>query len=266
MIRTTVPVGFGKGSAFYGTHMNKLMNELKPNNCIHNGGLVTQQAVADMTVVVPDLIYSVGTVINEYATGNSPLLTAATAGRAQIETQTVEGAIEAAGVGNALVTITAAGLTNGAKAFEVAVDNNDTAAVVAGKIQTDLTADPDISALYTVGGVGADITLTQKTLTGNDDDLNIAVEDGTCIGLTAKLVSVDTQSGQPRKRKMAVLEIGVNGTVDARYGTEVDLGVTPVIPAVSTDHARICAIGPIEGNTTAIVTALINNTEREISR
>jgi len=148
VIRTTVPAGFGKGAAYYGTHMNKIMKELKPTNAILQGGLVKPQGSPNMTVIIPDLLYAIGADLYEKVTGNSSALTAASTG----------------------------------------------------------------------------------------------------------------------KSKLAIIEIGADGTIDNTYGAEVDVGQPVPIPVTSANHAKICMVGPILDATTQITTGIINNTERDLIR
>lgn len=121
-------------------------------------------------------------------------------GTKQVETATVAGAIGAAGVGNATVIITANGMTNSPKTITVDVANNDTAAQVAGKIRTALTADADVghtsTGFFVVSGATDKIILTAKVATTNDTTLNISVNNGTCSGLTAALTSANTTAGK----------------------------------------------------------------------
>jgi hypothetical protein len=117
------------------------------------------------------------------------------AGTPQVETATVLGTIGASGVGNATVIVTAAGMTGSPKTFNVAVANNDTAAQVAGKIRTALAADAAVTALFTVGGAGADVVLTRLAGAANDSTLNISIANGTCTGLTAAPTSANTTPG-----------------------------------------------------------------------
>jgi hypothetical protein len=67
--------------------------------------------------------------------------------------------------------------------------------MVAAKIIAGLQADSALTNLYTVGGTGATVTLTQKSNTGNDATLNIAIANGTCTGLTAAPTSTITTPG-----------------------------------------------------------------------
>jgi hypothetical protein len=112
---------------------------------------------------------------------------------AQVETATAAGTIT--GSGNASVVVTAAGMTGTPKTIAVAVLENDTAAVWAGKVRTALGNDAAVAALFTVGGEGAAIVLTRKTPAANDATLNIALDNGTCTGITTAATSANTTAG-----------------------------------------------------------------------
>lgn len=121
------------------------------------------------------------------------------AGDVQIETATVVGTIEAAGAGNAAVIVTAAGLGGGSDILAVPVANNDTAAVVAGKIRDFMRTDAsaaDIRALFEIGGATTAVILTRKIPMEDDATLNIDIDDGTCAGLTDAPTSADTHAGE----------------------------------------------------------------------
>lgn len=116
-------------------------------------------------------------------------------GTKQVETATVLGVIGVAGAGDASVVVTAAGMTGSPKTIAVAVANNDTAALVAGKIRTALGLDADVGALFTIGGATDKIILTKTIAIANDSTLNIATDNGTCTGLTAAPTSANTTAG-----------------------------------------------------------------------
>ena len=116
------------------------------------------------------------------------------AGTKQVETATVVGTVSTAG--NATVIVTAAGMTGSPKTLTVAVALNDSAAVVAQKIRETLAADAAVTALFSVGGIGAAVALTKLLAAANDSTLNISINNGTCAGLTAATQSVDTTAGQ----------------------------------------------------------------------
>lgn len=108
----------------------------------------------------------------------------------QIITLTVLGSVT--GDGNATVTVTAANLPNSVKTLSVAVLNLDSASAVATKIRTALGADTDINNFFTIGGSGADITLTTKIAAGNDTTMSLTSANGTCTGLTSASSTITT--------------------------------------------------------------------------
>jgi phage tail sheath gpL-like len=108
----------------------------------------------------------------------------------KVITATVVGTITTAG--NATIIVTAVGLTGSPKTYSVAVTSSNTATTVAGKIITVLQADSVLTTLFTVGGTGTTITLTNKTIANNDSTENINITNGTCTGLTSSPTSVIT--------------------------------------------------------------------------
>lgn len=114
-------------------------------------------------------------------------------GTLQVETATAVGTIT--GSGNATVTVTAYGMANSPKAVSVAVVNADTATTWAGKVRTALAADADVGAFFTVSGATTAIVLTSKTAIANDAQMNIALANGTSVGITAAPTSSNTTAG-----------------------------------------------------------------------
>lgn len=115
---------------------------------------------------------------------------------AQVETATAAGTITTSG--NAVVTVTAAGLTGSPLAISVPVVTGDTAAVWAGKVRAALAAHAAIKAMFTVGGTSTAITLTRIVNDvgyANDATLNIALADGTSAGITEAASSANTTAG-----------------------------------------------------------------------
>ena len=124
------------------------------------------------------------------------------AGTAQVETATAAGTITL--TGNASVTVTADEMTNTPKTISVAVLSGDTAAVWAGKVRTALAADVDVSDVFTVSGETTSIVLTRKSINtvigpdffpDNDTTINIALDNGTCTGITTASTSANTTAG-----------------------------------------------------------------------
>jgi predicted secreted protein len=120
-------------------------------------------------------------------------------GSVQVETATVVGTIDPAGAGNALVVVTAAGMTGSPLSLDVPVANNDTASLVGGKIRTFIANDATAAAVRTmfeVSGTGANVVLTRKIPMENDATLNIRIDDGTSTGLTNAPTSTNTNTGE----------------------------------------------------------------------
>ncbi|MGD0152384.1 MAG: flagellar hook-associated protein FlgK [Thermacetogeniaceae bacterium] len=124
--------------------------------------------------------------VNPYITANTDRIGAATgltqsttttqgvaSSTAQVETLTVGSGATASGT--LKVVLTAAGMGNSPKTLSVAVAAGDSASAIAGKIQTALNSDSDIQGFFTVGGTNADVTLTAKTASANDDTMKLAV-------------------------------------------------------------------------------------------
>jgi CSLREA domain-containing protein len=179
----------------------------------------------------------------------------------QVETATVAGTIDAAGAGNARVTVTAIGMANTPKTLLVAVANNDTASDVAGKMRTALAANSDVSGFFTVSGAGANIVLTALTARATDTTLNIATDNDTSTGLTPAPTSVDTTAGATADDLAGTMEatssfnlIGaggagglVNGTNDNQVGV-TDPGLFPLADngGSTFTHALQCVSAAID--------------------
>jgi len=114
---------------------------------------------------------------------------------AQVETATVVAASGATSNGNLAVTVTAARVTGSPLVFSVALTTatHTTATLIAGAIRTAFNANTALTAIYTVGGTGADITLTETDPENNDATLNIAITAG--LGVSAIVSSTNTTSG-----------------------------------------------------------------------
>ena len=174
-----------------------------------------QIGIAPTTIALTgaDVAYSVGCLLADSTAdfvintpdGDTTGTTAWTAGTAQVETATAAGTIT--GSGNASVVVTAAGMTGSPKTINVPVLNGDTAAVWAGKLRAALAADTAVAALFVVSGTSTSIILTRKPSktyaigatslpirVANDSTLNIALDNGTCTGITAAS-SANTTAG-----------------------------------------------------------------------
>lgn len=182
----------------------------------------------------------------------------------QIETATVLGTIGAGGAGNATVIVTAAGMTGSPKTISVAVANNDTASQVAGKIRTALGLDADVTALFTVGGASATVSLTRITAAANDATLNISVDNGTCSGLTAAPTSANTTAGVATgtgNATVVVTAAGLSGSpltvsVAVTAGDTAATWAALVRTALAANDA-VAAKFLVSGSTTAIILTAI---------
>jgi len=197
--------------AFYGLRATVTPTSTNTDGTLTVGVPQTAIAFADANVV-----YSVGAFICDSGSsfvidlsdGSTASSDAYVPGVAQVETATVVAAGGITTAGDAEVIVTASGLAGSPKTYSVALALNDTAAQAAGKIRTALAADTALTALHTVGGTSANITLTQlpsSTATvgatsiplydGNDATLNISIDNDTCAGITQDLTSTDTTAG-----------------------------------------------------------------------
>jgi phage tail sheath gpL-like len=117
-------------------------------------------------------------------------------GTAQVETavivETVPGTLTA---GDAIVSVTAAGLPDNEVEVQVALAENDSQDTVATKIRAALEAQQDIDDMFVVSGATNNVILTKRNADANDATVNIAYADGTCVGLAADASSNNTTAG-----------------------------------------------------------------------
>jgi hypothetical protein len=122
------------------------------------------------------------------------IATIGTAPVAQVETATVVAAAGATSNGNLAVTVTGARITGSPLAVSVPLTTAaNTAALVAAQIRATFNATAAIASKYTVGGTGADVTLTEIDPQNNDTTLNIAIAAG--LGVSAIVTSTNTTAG-----------------------------------------------------------------------
>jgi len=149
---------------------------------------------------VPTVAYSMGMIIQDGDTLTLNLSTGAVtgtvAGTNQVETATIVAAAGATTAGNLNVTVTSALVTGSPLLVPVALLLTDnTASLVATKVRAALTATAAITAHYTVGGTGADYSLTAIEKAANDSTLNLAHANGTSAGITTAATSTNTTAG-----------------------------------------------------------------------
>lgn len=134
------------------------------------------------------------------------------AGVQQVETAVV--VLDAALIGtsgDAHVITTCTGMTGTPITTDVAVLDTDNADSVATKIRTELNLNANITALFTIGGSGPNVTLTKKIPAANIADLNIAVADDTSAGITDDATSNSTQAGVALDSVAYITNIGGPG-------------------------------------------------------
>ncbi|WP_193210460.1 hypothetical protein [Luteolibacter marinus] len=98
----------------------------------------------------------------------------------QVETTIARGLVgpAGAGAGTIILTVTGADIPNSPVVVEIDAEIQ-TAAEWANTARLALGANADITSVYSVGGTGANIVLTELVADGNDPTLNIAIEAGT---------------------------------------------------------------------------------------
>jgi hypothetical protein len=113
----------------------------------------------------------------------------------QVETATVVAAAGITTAGDATVIVTAANLVGSpltvSVPLELAFDAEESAIAIRNALE-EISA---ITSIFTVGGAGADITLTAVKAITNDITLNISIDNGTCAGITAAPTSTNTTAG-----------------------------------------------------------------------
>lgn len=142
------------------------------------------------------------------ATGSTAGSTAWVGGTAQVDTATIVAAGGATSNGTMTLVLTSAGMAGSPLNVPVALTTaaHTTAALIAAAARTALSAVAVVAARFTVGGTGADITLTRlptSTFTvadgtlpiypANDATLNLAIPSG--LGVTAAATSADSVTG-----------------------------------------------------------------------
>ena len=196
-------------------------------------------------------------------------------GTAQVETATAAGTVS--GSGNASIVVTGAGITGSPLTIPVAVVATDTPTIWAGKVRVVLAATAAITALYSVGGTGTAISLTEKVPNGNDGTLNVAIATGTATGITTAATSANTTAGvapaiTSTRQQVA---LAVNASLTARaLVTAVDPGTSTVVTAVSatnltgggadpmpsTTREQALAVLAADGDVTDLVSIFVNDT------
>jgi len=147
------------------------------------------------------------------------------------------------GEGNATVVITSSSITGSPIPLSVPVASSDTASIVADKIKTAIENNENITAVYDVSVSGADVILTAKAPAANVSNLNIAISNGTCAGLTTVSTSTNTTAGvAPVKQQENIYVTGTigtagNATVVVTAAGMANSPITLSVPVSSGDSA-----------------------------
>lgn len=196
----------GSGADIILTAKVNAANDATMNVSIDNGtctGLTTAATSANTTAgAAPDNADAVATKIRAALTADADV------GHATTGFFTVSGATDkviltartkAANDGTLNISIdngTCTGLTTAAtSANTTAGVAPDTASGVATKIRSALNGVTAITDFFTIGGSGANITLTKTVPAATDNTLNLSIANGTCTGLTDALYSTQTTAG-----------------------------------------------------------------------
>lgn len=151
------------------------------------------------------------------------------------------------GEGNATVVVTSSSITGSPITLSVPVASSDTASIVADKIKAAIENNANITAVYDVSASGADVILTAKAPAANVSNLNIAISNGTCAGLTTVSTSTNTTAGvAPVKQQENIYVTGTIGTAGnaAVVVTAAGMANSPItfsVPVSSGDTAATVA-------------------------
>ena len=190
-----MPITPNSARAYYGLQATAEPSKTQVNGAVTIGvpsSVMTLPGATKAYCVSATLASASDTLTIDTETG---IATIGTAPVAQVETATVVAAGGATSSGNLAVTVTAARVTGSPLAFSVALVTgvDTTATLIAAKIRTAFNANAALTAVYTVGGTGANVTLTETDPQNNDATLNIAITAG--LGVSAVASSTDTTAG-----------------------------------------------------------------------
>ena len=113
---------------------------------------------------------------------------------------------------------TSVGVTTGSSSIITAGVAPDDASAVADTIRICLALYTDITDFFTISGAGAEVILTAKSEAADDTTMNIAIDNGTCAGLTPAPLSADTTPGVAPDDAAAIA-----GKIRTALGLDVDV-------------------------------------------
>jgi hypothetical protein len=189
-----MPITPNSARAYYGLQATAEPSKTQVNGAVTIGvpsSVITLTGATKAYCVSATLASTGNTLTIDTETG---IATIGTAPVAQVETATVVAAAGATSNGNLAVTVTGARITGSPLAVSVPLTTAaNTAALVAAQIRARFNATAAIASKYTVGGTGADVTLTEIDPQNNDTTLNIAIAAG--LGVSAIVTSTNTTTG-----------------------------------------------------------------------
>jgi hypothetical protein len=206
-VNTTAGVAAGAGTMTITVTAAGMTNSPKVVNvAIVNSDTTTSQATKAATALNADpdvsaFFVATSNTNNVILTAKEPAANDATmnvasapgtaTGPTAVATSTDTTAGYAIGAGDVAITVLGADILGSPLAVNVALLATDTSSEAATKIRAALNALPAITNFYTVGGTGAQVTLTKNTAPLNawDSTLNIASADGTTTGIVANPTS-----------------------------------------------------------------------------
>ena len=175
---------------------------------VNNGGIIFDQRKGLYHNQGPNESLTGGQPLTPPPPGNEYFVRGAVTLLRQTALAEVLGRVTAAG--NARITVTAAGMNNSPKIVNVPIVVGDGTNAVAAKIRTALGNDGDVAALFDVSGEFQYVTLVKKAAGAHDATLNIAIANGTCVGLTAAPTAVNTPAGAVSPRGILGISIPLN--------------------------------------------------------
>ena len=155
------------------------------------------------------------------------------------------------GEGNATVVVTSSNMVGSPITLAVPVFSSENAESVASKVRSAIAENENITALYDVSGSGADVVLTAKNPVSNVSNLNIALSNGTCAGLTNVSTSTNTTAGVAAVKQQE--NIYVSGTIGTAGNAVV------VVTAAGMANSPITLLVPVaSGNSATTVATKVN--------
>ena len=151
------------------------------------------------------------------------------------------------------VTVTAAGMTGSPKTIDVPVALSDGASEIALAIRTALAADADVSAMFNVSGATDAIVLTRNALVANDETLNIAIADGTSVGVATDATSANTTAGVAQDTDDSI-------ATKIRAALDADEDVTGVFTVSGADNYVILTKDAVGANDATVNIAVEDDT------